>query len=75
MTLKKSCARNRSLSLASREKALKTPLPTLSPPYESIPVENYPEYAEDWIELTEECQQDYLLPTHIANVPAGKTYS
>ena len=30
---------------------------------ESLLVKNYPEYPADWIELTEECRQDYLLPT------------
>ena len=64
--------RNRTLNAASREKALKTPLPRLPPIDESLLMENYSEYSKDWIELTEECRQDYLLPTHVANVP---TYS
>ena len=25
--------------------------------------------------MTEECRQDYLLPTHIANVPSRTTYA
>ena len=35
----------------------------------------YPEYPEDWIDVTEEARQDYLLPTHVANVPSRKTYT
>ena len=73
--LKVARARNRALSIASREKALKTPLPTLPPMDDSSLMENYPEYPEDWIELTEECRQDYLLPTHVANVSFRTTYS
>ena len=41
---------------------------------ESPFVEDHPEYPEDWIELTEECRQDYLLPTHVANIPSRTTY-
>ena len=40
----------------------------------SIPVESYLEYPEVWIALTEECRQDYLLPTHKANLPSRTTY-
>ena len=36
----------------------------------------YPDYPEDWIDVTEEARQDYLLPTHVANVPShsGASY-
>ena len=35
----------------------------------------YTDYPEDWIDVTEEARQDYLLPTHVANVPSRKTYA
>ena len=35
----------------------------------------YPGYPEDWIDVTEEAGQNYLLPTHVANVPSRKTYA
>ena len=34
----------------------------------------YPDYPEDWIDVTEEARQDYLLPTHVANIPSRMTY-
>ena len=34
----------------------------------------YPDYPEDWIDVTEEAHHDYLLPTHITNVPSRTTY-
>ena len=37
-------------------------------------VDDHPEYPEDWIELTEECKHDYILPTHVANIPSRTTY-
>ena len=52
---------------------LKAPLPTLPPMKESFIVDDHPEYPENWIELTEECRQDYLLPTHNANIPSRTT--
>ena len=55
-------------------KARKALLPSLPRPDQSIPVERYPEYPEACIELTEECRQDCLLPTHIANVSSITTY-
>ena len=35
----------------------------------------YQDYPEDWIDVTEESRQDYLLPTHVANVPSRKTHA
>ena len=35
----------------------------------------YPDYPEDWIDVTEEARQDYLLPTHVANIPSRMTYA
>ena len=57
-----------------RDKAMKAPLPTLPTPEVAMPADFYPEYPEDWLELTEEYQRDYLLPTHAANVPSRTTY-
>ena len=46
-----------------------------------IPVPNiqshsrfYPDYPEDWIDVTEEASEDYLLPTPVANVPSRTIY-
>ena len=61
-------------SAIKRDKAMKAPLPTLPIPELAMPAEFYPEFPEDWLELTEEYQQDYLLPTHAANVPSRTTY-
>ena len=58
----------------TRDKAMKAPLPTLPTPELAMPADFYPEYPEDWLELTEEYQRDYLLPTHAANVPSRTTY-
>ena len=57
-----------------RDKAMKAPLPTLPTPELAMPADFYPEYPEDWLELTEEYQRDYLLPTHAANVPSRTTH-
>ena len=57
-----------------RDEAMRAPLPTLPKPELALPAELYPEYPEDWLELTEEYQRDYLLPTHAANVPSRTTY-
>ena len=57
-------------STITRDKAMKAPLPTLPTPELGVPPDFYPEYPEDWLELTEEYRRDYLLPTHVANVPS-----
>ena len=36
--------------------------------------DNYPENTEDWIDVTEECRQDFLLPTQKANIPSRALY-
>ena len=61
-------------SATMRDKAMKAPMPTLPKPELEMPADFYPEYSEDWLELTEEYQRDYLLPTHAANVPSRTTY-
>ena len=61
-------------SAIMRDKAMKAPMPTLPKLELEMPADFYPEYPEDWLELTEEYQRDYLLPTHAANVPSRTTY-
>ena len=61
-------------SATIRDKAMKAPLTTLPAPELAMPADFYPEYPEDWLELTEEYRRDYLLPTHVANVPSRTTY-
>ena len=61
-------------SAIMRDKAMKAPMPTLPKPELEMPADFYPEYPEDWLELTEEYQRDYLLPTDAANVPSRTTY-
>ena len=58
-----------------REEAMKAPLPTLAAPELAMRADKNPEYPEDWLELTEEYQQDYLLPTHAANERSRTSYS
>ena len=53
---------------------LKAPLPPLPTADFTLEIDRHPEYPEDWMEVTEECRQDYLLPTHIANVPSRTSY-
>ena len=55
---------------ALRAPLLGAPLPTLQT-HENF----YPDYPEDWIDVTEEARQYYLLPTHVANVPSRITYA
>ena len=35
----------------------------------------YPDYPEDWIDVTDEAREDYLLPTHAVNVPSRTVYA
>ena len=55
-------------------KALAAPLPPMPPvlqPHEDL----YPDYPEDWTDVTTEASEDYLLPTHAVNVPSRTIYS
>ena len=68
--------RKRRQAAEKRERALRAPLPeapipTLHHTHEDF----YPDYPEDWIDVTEEARQDYLLPTHVTNVPLRKTFA
>ena len=66
--------RKRRQAAKKRERALRAPLPeavlTMMQTHEDF----YPGCLKDWIDVTEEARQDYLLPTHVANVPLRKTY-
>ena len=56
-------------------KALTAPLPPLPAPELQVHEDFYPNYQENWIDVTEEASEDYLLPTHAANVPSRTIYS
>ena len=56
-------------------KALAAPLPPLPPPVLQPHEDFYPDYPEDWIDVTAEASQDCLLPTHAVNVPSRTVYS
>ena len=53
-------------------KALAAPLP---PPRQFLPGDFYPDNPEDWIDVSAEASEDYLLPTHAVNVPSRTVYS
>ena len=57
-----------------RQKALEAPLKQPPPTVLHAHEDFYPDYPEDWIDVTEEAHHDYLLPTHITNVPSRTTY-
>ena len=50
---------------------LPPPPPLALQPHE----ESYPDHPEDWIDVTAEAREDYLLPTHAVNVPSRTVYS
>ena len=56
-------------------KALAAPLPPKAPPVLQKHEDFYPDYPEDWIDVTTEASEDYLLPTHAVNVPTRTIYS
>ena len=56
-------------------KALAAPLPPPPPLALQPPEDFYPDYPEDWIDITDEASEDYLLPTHAVNVPSRTVYS
>ena len=62
-------------AVEKRERALRAPLPEAPMPTLQTHEDFYTDYAEDWIDVTEESRQGYLLPTHVANVPSRKTYA
>ena len=56
-------------------KALAAPLPPLPLPELQMHEDFYPNYREDWIDVTEEASENYSLPTHVANFPSRSIYS
>ena len=56
-------------------KALAAPLPPLPPPVPQPHEDFYPDYPEDWIDVTAEASEDYLLLAHAVNVPSRTVYS
>ena len=56
-------------------KALAAPLPPPPPLALQPHEESYPDYREDWIDVTAEAREDYLLPIHAVNVPSRTAYS
>ena len=56
-------------------KALAAPLPPRPPPVLQPHEDFYPDYPEDWIDITDEASEDYLLPTHAVNVLSRTVYS
>ena len=56
-------------------KALAALLPPQPPPVLQPHEAFYPNYQEDWIDITAEASEDYLLPTHAVNVPSRTVYS
>ena len=67
--------RKRRQAAEKRERALRAPLPEALVPTSQTHEDFYPDYPEDWIDVTEEARQDYLLPTHVANIPSRMTYA
>ena len=67
--------RKRRQAAEKRERALRAPLPEAPVPTLQAHENFYPDYPEDWIDVTEEARQDYLLPTHVANIPSRMTYA
>ena len=58
-----------------RAKALAAPLPPPPPLAPQPHEESNPDYPENWIDVTAEALEDYLLPTHAVNVPSRTVYS
>ena len=57
-----------------QKEALRIPLSPLPPPILHAHEDIYPDYPEDWIDVTEEARHDNLLPTHATNVASRTTY-
>ena len=65
----------RAKSREQQAKAQAAPLPPKPPPVLQPQEDFYPDYPEDWIDVTTEAREDYLLPTHAVNVPSRTIYS
>ena len=55
-------------------KALAASLPPSPSPVLQPHEDFYPDSPEDWIDITDEASEDYLLPTHDVNVPSRTIY-
>ena len=62
VTLRSANRTKRNQKAGRRERALRDPLPPLFEPIAERHIEYCPDHPEDWIDLTEECGLDYLLP-------------
>ena len=58
-----------------QKEAWEAPLPPPPPPVLHAQEDFYPDYPEDWIDITEEGSHDYLLLTHVTNVASRTTYA
>ena len=67
--------RKRRQAAEKSERALRAPLPEALVPTLQTQEDFYPDYPEDWIDVTEKARQDYLLPTHVAKIPSRMTYA
>ena len=67
--------KQRASKRSQQAEALTAPLPPPPPLGSAIHTSFYPDYLEDWIAVTEETSEDYLMPTHAANVPSRTIYS
>ena len=67
--------RKRRQAAEKSERALRASLPEALVPKLQTHEDFYPDYPVDWIDVTEEARQDYLLPTHVANIPSRMTYA
>ena len=57
-----------------QKEALQVPLPPPPPPILHAHEDFYPDYPEDWIDVTEEARCDYLLLTQVTNEASRTTY-
>ena len=58
-----------------KKRGLRAPLPETRVPTLQTSENFCLDYPEDWIDVTEEATQNYLLPTHLANILSRMTYS
>ena len=56
-----------------QKEALQAPLPLPPPPILLTHQDFYPDYPEDWIDVTEEASHNYLVPTRVTNVASRTT--
>ena len=57
-----------------QREAWQASLPLSPPPMLHAHGDFYPDYPEDWIDVTEEASHYHLLPTHMTNVASPTTY-